>query len=121
MRLRLLTLILYIATIVGIMSVPVLVLNGQELLFELAYDKLEPLGRGGLCFRILDSEGLAVIPIKNFQGVCVKLDQRMQTGTVSRCMLLDIVDVNVKPNNKVYECAMLCGTRIWDMLEQHDK
>lgn len=79
--------------------------KGQELLFEPAHDRLEPLGVSALESLIsVDSEGLAVIPIQNFQGVCVKLDPGMQIGAV-RCPLPDIVEVDVEPNREVHECT----------------
>ena len=52
--------------------------KGQELLFEPARDELESLGVSALESLIsVDSDGLAVVPIQNFQGVCVQLDPEM--------------------------------------------
>ena len=79
--------------------------KGQELLFEPAHDKLEPLRVSALeslisvyCY----SEGLAVIPIQNYQGVCVQLDPGMKIGVVRRCVLPDVVEMEA---DLVCECA----------------
>ena len=88
--------------------------KGQELLFEPAHDKLEPLGVSALESLIsVDSEGLAVIPIHNFQGVCVKLDPGMEIGAVRRCALPDVVKVDVEPVHEGNEadCAHVKALR----------
>ena len=44
----------------------------------------------------VDSAGLAIIPIQNYQGVCVQLDSRMEIGAVRRCELPDEVELDAE-------------------------
>ena len=72
------------------------------MLFEAAHDKLEPLGVTALESLVsVDSEGLAIIPIPNYQGVCVQLDPGMEIGAVRRCeveMDAELVSESVEAN-----------------------
>ena len=72
--------------------------KGQELLFEPAHNKIDPLGVSALEFLIfIDSEGLAVIAIQNYQGVCVQLHPGLEIGAVRRCLLPDAVQLDAEP------------------------
>ena len=44
----------------------------------------------------VDSTGLAIIPIQNYQGVCVQLDPGMEIGAVRRCELPDEVELDAE-------------------------
>ena len=75
--------------------------RGQELLFEPAHDELEPLGVSAIESLIsVNSDGVAVIPVQNFQGVCAHLDSGTRIGTVRKC---DLSDIEVTPS-KIAGC-----------------
>ena len=62
--------------------------RGDELLFEPESKKLESLGVSALESLVsIDRDGHMLIPIHNYQGVCVKLSEGTQLGAVRVCKI----------------------------------
>ena len=55
--------------------------QGSDLLFEPEHKVLETLGVSAIESLIsVDSSGITLIPLQNYQGVCVKLDKGTELG-----------------------------------------
>ena len=73
--------------------------RGDEVLFEPESKSLESLGVSALESLVcVDRDGHMLIPIHNYQGVCVKLSERMQLGAVRACKIPDLVKEVPLPN-----------------------
>ena len=61
----------------------------------------------------VDSEGLAIIPLQNYQGVCVQLDPGMEIGAVRRCELPDEVEMAAElvSENSGANCARVKASK----------
>ena len=57
----------------------------EQLLFEPRHEALEPLGLSAHESLVTVSDGIALIPLQNFQGVSVKLDKGTPLGMVQPC------------------------------------
>ena len=95
--------------------------RGQDLLFEPAHNELEPPGISATESLIsVNSEGVAIVPVQNFQGVCVHLDSGTRLGTVRKCDLLD-VEVNPSGVIKCDEVACAHVKAFSDESRRHNK
>ena len=57
----------------------------EQVLFEPRHEALEPLGLNAQESLVTVSDGIALIPLKNYQGVSVKLDEGTPLGMVQQC------------------------------------
>ena len=67
--------------------------RGVELLFEPEHKTLEPRGVSAEESLVsVDQNGLTLIPIKNFLGICVRLDEGTKLDAVRRCGMRERVE-----------------------------
>ena len=90
-------------------------------MFEPAHNELEPLGVSAIESLIsVNSEGVAIVPVQNCQGVCVHLDSGTRLGTVRKCDLL-VVEVNPSEVIKCDEVACAHVKAFSDESRRRDK
>ena len=100
--------------------------RGGDTLFEPEHKMLEPLGVSAHESLVsVDQNGLTLIPVHNYQGVCVRLDEGIKLGAVRRCNVPEQVEIEqaIANNVSAVTCAqvgVVCEERYHELLKDLD-